>query len=170
MQEIELKILEIDEQAIRMKLDAFAKRVREEILMTTITFSNPYNAAALRLRRVGKETIFTVKVPVPDNQFKIREEYETHVKDFEGFRRQLVVLGFSPVMLQEKKRTTYRYGQSEIVIDRYPKIPPYIEVEGDKREIKEIVAKLGYSMEDTTDQSVYELFELYGVDGDHLVF
>lgn len=170
MQEIELKILEINENKIRKKLDSFAAKISDNVLLTTITFNNPYNNASVRLREINNETIFTVKTVVPDKKYKIRKEYETKVNDFEIFKNQLKILGFKQVMLQEKKRTTYKYKNSEIVIDNYPKIYPYIEIEGVKEEIKEIVDKLGYIMENTTQINVYGLFAKYGVDAKELRF
>ena len=91
MQEIEVKILEIDENKTRKKLDSFAAKISDNVLLTTITFNNPYNNALVRLRKIGNETIFTVKTSVPDKKFKIRKEYETKVSDFKGFKKQLEV-------------------------------------------------------------------------------
>ena len=170
MNEIEVKILDIDVKKARNRLDSFADKISDRVLLTTVTFTNPYNNATVRARIIGPETLFTVKVPVPDREFKVRREYEIKVNDFKTLKQQLEVLGFSPFMLQEKKRTTYEYRHSEIVIDEYPKMPPYIEIEGLKSEIKEIVYKLGRRMEDTTKESVYALFNRYGVDPTHLVF
>jgi adenylate cyclase class 2 len=171
MQEIELKILEIDGKKIKEKLDSFANKISENVLLTTITFSNPYTNALVRLRKINNETIFTIKVViVPDKKFKIRKEYETKIDNFKIFKKQLEILGFKQTMLQEKKRTTYKYKNSEIVIDTYPKIPSYIEVEGTKEEIEEIVNKLNYKMEDTTQTNVYSLFEKYNVDARELRF
>jgi adenylate cyclase class 2 len=170
MQEIELKILEINENKIREKLNSFTNKISEDVLLTTVTFSNPYNNTAVRLRKIDNEIIFTIKVVVPDKKFKIRKEYETKVNDFEVFKRQLEILGFKQLMLQEKKRITYKYKNSEIVIDKYPDIPAYIEIEGSKEEIKEIVNKLGYTIEDTTQINVYGLFEKYHIDAKELRF
>jgi adenylate cyclase class 2 len=170
MDEIEVKILDIEERKMRETLASFATKVSQDALLTTVTFSNPYNEVTVRLRIIGDVVLFTVKVPVPGGNFKIRKEYETSVGDFEIFKKQLSVLGFEPVMLQEKKRTTYQYKESEIVIDKYPGIPPYMEIEGPKDGIREIIEKLGYSMADTTSVSVYSLFESYNVDARHLVF
>ena len=170
MNEIEVKILEIDVKKARNRLDSFAEKISDTVLLTTVTFSNPYNNASVRARIIGNDTLFTVKVPIPDREFKVRREYETKVNDFMTLKKQLVALGFTPAMLQEKKRTTYVYRHSEIVIDEYPKMPPYIEIEGVKSEIKEIVGKLGRKMEDTTKESVYSLFKRYGVDAAHLIF
>ena len=170
MNEIEVKILDIDIKKSRNRLDSFAEKISDRVLLTTVTFSNPYNSASVRARIIGDETLFTVKVPVPDRAYKIRKEYETKVNDFRTLRKQLDALGFKPAMLQEKKRTTYIYRHSEIVIDEYPKMPPYIEIEGAKPEIEEIVGKLGCKMEDTTKESVYALFQKYGIDATHLIF
>ncbi|MCP4681930.1 MAG: class IV adenylate cyclase [Desulfobacterales bacterium] len=170
MREIEVKILEIDEEKTRKMLDAFAGKISDRVLLTTITFSNPYNSATVRARIIGDKTIFTVKVPVPDKEFKVRDEYETMVSDFETLKKQLEVLGFKQLMLQEKMRTTYKYKNSEILIDEYPRTPPYMEIEGSKEEIIETIHKLGYSMADTTDISIYGLFERHGIDAGYLVF
>ncbi|MBW2965881.1 CYTH domain-containing protein [Candidatus Woesearchaeota archaeon] len=170
MQEIELKILEINENKIRKRLDSFATKINDNILLTTMTLSNPYNDVAVRLRKINNEIIFTTKIKILDKKFKIRKEYETKVNNLEIFKKQLEILGFKQAMLQQKKRTTYKYKNSEIVIDNYPQIPAYIEIEGPKKEIEEIVNKLGYKMENTTQINVYGLFEKYKVDAKELRF
>jgi len=170
MQEIEVKILEIDENKIIKKLENFADMISKDILLTTITFSNPYNDASVRLRKINNENIFAVKIKVPDKNFKIRKEYETRISNLNTFKKQLEILGYKQLLLQEKKRTTYKYKNSKIVIDKYPDIPAYIEIEGTKEEIKEIVDKLDYTIEDTTHINVYGLFERYDVDAKDLRF
>ena len=144
MKEIEIKILEIDESMIRQKLDTFAEKKGDKILLITVTYSNPYNDALIRIRLINEKTLFTVKVPVRDAAFKVREEYETLVNDHTILEKQLRALGFQPVMLQEKMRTTYTYMDAEIVIDQYPQIPAYLEIEGPKEQILQIIEKLGY--------------------------
>ncbi len=170
MKETEVKILDIDEGTVISRLGLFASKVSDRVLLTTTTFKNPYNRATVRIRAVENDIIFTVKVPVSDRHYKIRNEYETKVSDFDVFKKQLEILGFIPAMMQEKKRTTYKYKHSEIVIDQYPQMPAYIEIEGSKEEIIEIVREIGYSMEDTTSISVYGLFKKYNVDATRLVF
>jgi adenylate cyclase class 2 len=170
MEEIELKILEINEAEIREALSTFAERVGPDRLLTTITFSNPYNNATVRIRKTGSDTVFTVKIPVPDPVFKVRKEIETRVDEGDLLTEQLEMLGFIPLMLQEKWRSSYRYHETEIVIDRYPDMPPYVEIEGPRDRIKDVVKKLGYHMDQTVTASVYELFTHYELDPSHLVF
>ena len=163
MQEIELEILEINEAEIRKKLDSFADKISDSLLLTTIYFNNPYNDATVRARLINSQATFTVKVKVPDKEFKIRKEYETKIENFSIFKKQLGILGFAQDKLQEKKRTTYKYKNSEIVIDKYPKIPSYIEIEGPKEEIKEVLNKMGYTMEDASRISVPGLLKKYRI-------
>ena len=170
MREIEVKILEINKNEIIKKLEQFASKEVESNLLTTITFSNPYGDASIRLRKTKDEVIFTVKTKVPDKEFKVREEYETKIYDLEMFKKQLEILGFKQIMLQEKRRTIYKYKNSRINIDEYPLIPPYIEIEGDKNEIEEIVNKIGYTLKDVSQMNVYKLFSKYNIDAKELRF
>jgi adenylate cyclase class 2 len=116
------------------------------------------------------KSVFTVKTDVPDDQFKIKNEYETEIADFETFHFQLDALGFKQSRYHEKRRSTYTYKNSEIVIDKYPAIPPYLEIEGSREEIHEIVKKLGFTMAQTSPMNVHEVFELYGIDSTNLRF
>ena len=93
MNEIEVKILEIDVKKARNRLDSFADKISDRVLLTTVTFSNPYNSATVRARIIGNETLFTVKVPVPDREFKVRREYETKVNDFKTLKNSCHVTG-----------------------------------------------------------------------------
>jgi len=170
MKEIELKILEIDEAKVLDRLKSIGAKQLSTERLTTITFNNPYNNVLVRLRKIGNKTILTTKKPIFHKDLKVREETEVEVDDFDKIFKILETLGFKQAMLQEKDRTSFKYKNSTIVIDKYPKIPVYLEVEGAEEEIKEIVKELGYSMEDTTKINVYRLFKEYGVDAKEMRF
>lgn len=163
MQEIEVKILEIDEKEIRKKLDVFAKKISENVLLVTSFFNSPIKNVSVRLRQASGENTFCVKQAIYDENFKVRNEYETKVDNFDIFVRQLELLGFKKSFSHQKERTTYKYKNSEIVMDKYPKIPTFLEIEGSKEEIKEIVWRLGYSMNDVENINFLELFRKYGL-------
>ena len=78
------------------------------------------------------------------------QETEIEVNSFEETNELLEKLGFSYRSYQEKRREKYSLNEHEIDIDTWPKLLPYIEIEGkDKNDIEKILSILGYSFKDT---------------------
>ena len=78
------------------------------------------------------------------------QETEIEVNSFEETNELLEKLGFSYRSYQEKRREKYILNEHEIDIDTWPKLLPYIEIEGkDKNDIEKILSILGYSFKDT---------------------
>ena len=99
-------------------------------------------SAVLRLRRVsGKSTLtFKKRLPGPSAIKKQREE-ETQIADPEAMEAILEALGFTPALIYEKRRQTWRLGKAEIVIDVLP-FGLFMEIEGRARDIKAVERKL----------------------------
>ena len=97
----------------------------------------------LRLRRVGKNATLTYKKRIPSSSaIKQQREEETAVADPEAMEAILEALGFSPALVYEKRRQTWRLGNTEIVIDVLP-FGLFMEIEGRVNEIKAVERKLG---------------------------
>lgn len=97
----------------------------------------------LRMRRVGKNAFLTYKKRIPgSSSIKQRLEEETAVADPEAMAAILEALGYSPAMVYEKRRQTWRLGQTEIVIDVLP-FGLFMEIEGRVNQIKAVERKLG---------------------------
>lgn len=93
-------------------------------------------------------------------------EYEVKVSSFEKTNEVLNSLGFYHRNYQEKKRTVYVHPEHEleIVIDTWPMIPPYMEIEG--AEVEEIMAftkLLGFDAEDVLICNTSDVYEKYGL-------
>lgn len=71
-----------------------------------------------------------------------RFEAEVTVNDFETMDLILKRLGFSPYMLYEKYRTTYKLNGVEIVLDEMP-YGRFVEIEGDPDSIEQTIEALG---------------------------
>jgi len=100
---------------------------------------------ALRLRRMNKKFFLTFKgPPQKSRKFKIREEYETEVKNEKQFRKILKSLGLIPVFNYEKHRTIYRKKGLKISLDELS-IGNFIELEGKREEIVKFANALGVS-------------------------
>lgn len=62
-------------------------------------------------------------------------------------------------------RIAYDYKNTEIVIDKWPKLDPYIEIEGpSKEEIDEVVLMLGYHLEDAIVINTDDVYKEVGID------
>jgi Adenylate cyclase, class 2 (thermophilic) len=125
----------------------------------------------LRLRTDGSLTTLTVKNINRDiskniNFYNISdvEEFELIVDDFEECRNILMQMGYYHRNYQEKRRTTYRRDNVEIVIDEWPLIPPYIEIEADSRsDIYSFINELGYDESDTYIMNTDDVYRLYNL-------
>lgn len=71
-----------------------------------------------------------------------RFEAEVEVSDFETMETILGKLGYHPVMVYEKYRTTYALHDAEVTLDEMP-YGNFVEIEGDEPGIKRCVEALG---------------------------
>jgi adenylate cyclase, class 2 len=100
-------------------------------------------ACVLRLRRVGGKATLTYKKRLPGaSAIKQQREEETAVADPEAMEAILEALGFTPALVYEKRRQTWRLGNTEIVIDVLP-FGLFMEIEGRVNQIRAIERKLG---------------------------
>ncbi|MCU0847409.1 MAG: class IV adenylate cyclase [Spirochaetes bacterium] len=94
---------------------------------------------ALRLRRIGDQTLITYKGARMSGRSKTRMELETGIGDFEVMRGILHNLGFSEAGLVEKKRDIFDYRGIEVCLDRVSGLGDFVELEktGEDRELVE---------------------------------
>ncbi len=176
MQEIELKILDIDIKEIEKKLIKLgADKISTNLVSVNIfDFEDSRikkKRELLRLRQIGDKIELTHKGKrKEDIEFKISEETETTVESFEEMKKILEKIGLICINESEKTRTSFKIGKTKIEIDQHPKIPPYLEIEGTKEDIEDIVKKLGFSMNDTCDLTGSKVIKKYGVNPKNLKF
>jgi adenylate cyclase class IV len=121
------------------------------------------------LRNQGEATVLTVKEPrQKGSTIDDRPEAEVLVGDQGSFQQFLAALGYEPKSYFEKYRTTFRIGPDvTVVIDEYPHVPPYAEVEGPSQErVREVVYALGFTEADTASIPVSEYFKRHGLSED----
>jgi adenylate cyclase, class 2 len=117
----------------------------EEFEENTLYNGEPLQSGAsvLRLRRVGGNATLTYKKRLPSaSAIKQQREEETAVEDPEAMEAILAALGFTPALVYEKRRQTWRLGNTEIVIDVLP-FGLFMEIEGRINEIRAVERKLG---------------------------
>ena len=174
MKELEIKIVNIDPDAIREKVKGMgAELVKKENQVNKIfDFSDKRlldNKGYARIRIVedllnNKEHYYmTTKKLISQEKFKVMEENEIEISNHlegENIFKALGLIKFSDIA---RYRESYRYKNALIEIDINDKdfFPvPYIEIEtGTEQELEEVVGLLGYSMEDTTSKTIFQLLE-----------
>ena len=165
MTEIEVKIRLNDPEKLKEKLAAIGaeqvkSRHREENTLydfpSQLLFSQK---RALRLRTEKKKAYLTFKgPPLKSRKFKIREEYETEVKNPKQMKKILKKLGFVPTFVYEKYRTIYRIKKLKICVDE-TSVGNFMELEGEQSDIVRIANSLGYSKKDFIKQDYIQMIK-----------
>lgn len=179
MREVEAKILDIDLEAFKTKIEKLGARpLGGRILMREFFLEPPsYNEetaqfSSCRLRQEGEHAFFTVKKRVANDEAVIRDEHQVEVSNFDTFLSAVELLGFTVFRRREKYRETYELKEGvKIEIDLYPQMQPYAEIEATSEEaLWDTVAQLGYSKEETSAQTATELIRSMGLNPDSLMF
>lgn len=154
MVEIEVKIKVPDVKPFHVqlqKIGAECIRPRHYEENTLYDFSNNSlygKQQALRLRQLDKKSFLTFKgTPQKSRQFKIRDEFETEVKNTKETKKILKSLGLKPVFSYSKQRAIYKKKGVKICLDEM-KIGHFIEFEGPQSNIVQLAQTLGFSRKD----------------------
>ena len=153
--EIEVKFCDIDTAKIRAELAAAGGVCEVPMrLMRRVLIEEPHHEADhsfLRVRDEGDKVTLTFKRRgrPDDPTIDSVQELEVTVSDFEDTVAILREAGWSHKTYQETKRETWKLGEVEVVIDEWPWLPPYIEIEGDNEAAVRAAAEtLGFDWAD----------------------
>lgn len=177
MKELETRIIKINVASIRkLLISNGAEKVKEENQINDIyDFEDGRlldQKGYARIRTVddllnNKKIIFmTTKKMLSQGKFKEMEENEVIVDNKEAAEGIYKSLGLVLKQSIQKFRESYKLKDGLVEIDINDKnfCPfPYIEIETDSEEkLERIVKLLGYTMEDTTSKTIYQLIEEEG--------
>lgn len=146
--EIEAKFLNVDHDAVRRKLtDLGARLVTPRRLMRRAvihTAEMTDKNAFVRIRDEGYRTTITYK-QFDDDSVDGAKEFEVAVSDFETAVNLFAAAGLVHDSFQESYRENWQLGEVEVMLDEWPWLNPYLEIEATTEElVKEAAAKLGY--------------------------
>lgn len=117
-----------------------------------------------KIKNEWKKTTLTIK-NIRNKNIDGTEELEIEVDDFEKTNLLLNELGYTYRSFQENKRKEYILDDVEIVIDSWPLIPDYVEIEGKNvQEVLKIAKLLGFSENETTTKDIESIYRDYGYD------
>lgn len=151
--EIEVKFLKVDFDEVRSKLKAAGGQLEKPMrLMRRVTIHNDFmrtgKDAFLRVRDEGDKVVMTYK-QFDELSVDGAKEIEIEVNDFNKTVELLAQAGLPHDSFQESKRETWRLDDCEVVLDEWPWLKPYVEVEGpSEAALRQAAAKLGFSFDD----------------------
>ena len=150
--EYEATFTSIDKEVVRKKLrDIGARLLKPEVLYKRVVFKLPK----------GHEDMNKF-VRVRDEQDKITMSFKSVnaggckgiegqkeicllVDSFENAIEFLRAIGCQDLAFQENKREIWQTGNTEIMIDEWPFLEPYVEIESENEDaVREVAEKLGF--------------------------
>ncbi len=161
--EIEVKFLNINIDMMREKLQSVGATCEQPMRLMKRALIETEDTARrngyLRIRDEGNKVSLTYK-QFNENSLTGAKEREVTVSDFDETIEIFKELALHYHTFQESKRETWRYNEVEVVIDEWPWIKPYIEIEGEsERAVKTVAAELGFDWTDAVFGSVDVIYE-----------
>lgn len=148
--EIEAKFLNVDFDDVRARLTSVGAvceqpmRLMRRVIIEPDFIKERGENSLLRLRDEGDKVTLTWKEFRNESLTGAFERAVT-VSDFDEMVEILKAAGLNYRSYQESKRETWTLGDVEIVLDEWPWINPYIEIEGPtEASVEETAAKLGF--------------------------
>lgn len=150
--EIEAKFLHIDPDDIRDRLQKVGAVLKQPMqVMRRVVFDNAFmnkNNGFIRIRDEGHRVTMTYK-QYDEMSLTGAKEIEFTVSDYEAAIALVEATGIKPKSIQEARREIWDLGEVEIVIDEWPWIDPFIEIEASSEELVKTAAKqLGFDWKD----------------------
>jgi adenylate cyclase class 2 len=146
--ETEVKFYLANMDAVRSRIVGIGAGFKNRSFETNIRFDDAEKTliqkkSLLRLRKDTKATLtFKADPPIKDNQFKILQEFEVEVSDFDVMEHILKCLGFQEEQVYEKWREMYVVGDAHLCLDTLP-YGDFLEIEGSKESIRHLASKIG---------------------------
>ena len=169
-QEIEATFIDADHTALRSRLaELGGSRLQPEFLMRRSTYDYPdlrldSQASWVRVRQEFDRITVGFKQRQSTTIDGMRE-VEFTAGDYDSACAFLCAIGLQKKAYQETKRELWRVGGCEVMLDTWPWIPPYVEIEGSSKEaVKALAEKLGFDWTTALFDSADAVYmQYYGV-------
>lgn len=168
--EIEVKFLNVNFNELRQKLTSVGavceqpmRHMRRSIIETPdLEAKNAF----LRVRDEGDKVTLTYK-QVDEESLTGVKEIEVTASSFDDTVALLHHAGMPAKSFQESRRETWRWGDVEVVLDEWPWLDPYVEIEGrSELDVKEAARRLGFDWSSAVFGRVTSAYQAQYPDGD----
>lgn len=139
---------EIEERLTELGAEFLGEQLQRDYYFDDADRTLTKTDRCLRLRRllIGRtEKIFlTYKGAKEKSNLKKRQEIEIEVEDIDLAHKLLLALGYEKVLVLEKKRQVWRFGECSVALDELPLLGSFVEIEGpDVGRIVDVQRSLG---------------------------
>lgn len=168
--EYELRVLDVNPQEVEATIKQLGGKLLSKQTFRRYVFDIvPMTVGKwIRLRTDGQTTTLTLKIISNDN-VDGTSEWEIEVDDFDKTHTILETAGLKAKGYQENSRIEYQLLDARVAIDRWPLIPPYLEIEADNEEaVRRCGEALGYAKSDLTGINTQKIYKKYGIDLDDI--
>lgn len=168
--EIEATFLDVNHNALRARLTelgATCEQPQHDMLRATYDYPDlrlDKKAAWIRVRQEGGKVTMGYKQRQSET-IDGMTEVEFTIDDYNMACNFLLAIGLKEKAKQETRREVWRLGNCEVMLDEWPWIPPYVEVEGpDEASVRSVSEKLGFeyasAMFDSADAAYQRYFDV----------
>jgi adenylate cyclase class 2 len=162
--EIEAKFINSNHDSIRERLRNLGAVCEQPMRMmrrvVIHSFEMSKKNAFIRIRDEGYRCTMTYK-QFDEDSVNGAKEYEITVSDFDEAVAILSQGGLTYDTYQESKRENWVLGDVEIMLDEWPWLNPYIEIEGPSEEsVKETAERLGMDWNDAVYGGIANVYHI----------
>ena len=147
-------------------LEEFGAEFVGEDLEENILFTNNdlfERNSVVRIRRKGDKALLTFKQRIAStSQAKQQIEFESEVSDADAVQSIIESIGLRAAIVYEKRRTTYKFRNVEVVLDELP-FGDFMEIEGQISAIAEAEMLLGLEELEVEHETYPRLAVKYGM-------
>jgi len=165
--ETEATFLKVDHEATRTKLRQLGATIHQpafEMVRAVYDFEDlrlDQQAAWIRVRQEADKVTMTFKQRLASTIDGMRE-IELAVDDFDKTCEFLEAIGLMPKAKQATRREVWELDDCEIMLDEWPWIPPFLEIEGASEEVVKATAeKLGLDYSQALFDSIDAVYQRY---------
>lgn len=169
--EIEVKFINVDIDDVRARLGELGATCEQpmRLMKRAIIETEELRAkqSYLRVRDEGHGVTMTYKQYSDTPSLTDMQEIEFGVTDFDNAVALLEQVFLPVKSFQESKRETWHLGEVEVVIDIWPHLHPYIEIEGSSEQaVMDAAAALSFDWKNAVFGKVTEVYQRQYPNGD----
>ncbi|MDR0449595.1 MAG: hypothetical protein LBG89_04035 [Rickettsiales bacterium] len=169
MKESEIKVLDVDVKKLSARLSAIgAKKVYDDVrVITTWDAPGGLYAKQDKLIRITEEDGAKLTMHINNSNPKTKQEIKFKTARSAEPTAFMKGMGLARITKVRARRVSFELGKIDFDIDKFPKIPAFLEIDvaglpGSK--IKSLLADLGLSKNKVVANGTEAIHKLYGVD------